>query len=130
MASVTKQAEVVDGSALEGGGQVVRASSALCAMGRRQLRIENIRGGRPKPGLAAQHLASLRLVAEASGASKLEGDFKGSLGCELTYEEQQQEIIPSSHMTADSGTAGSTMLMLQAVLPVCVGRRSKVELTL
>ena len=59
----------VDGSLLEGGGQIVRVAAALSAATGREVRVENVRAGRPKPGLAAQHLAGLRLVRDACGGS-------------------------------------------------------------
>ena len=59
----------VDGSLLEGGGQIVRVAAALSAATGREVRVENVRAGRPKPGLATQHLAGLRLVRDACGGT-------------------------------------------------------------
>ena len=76
----------------------------------RDVQIESIRGGRPKPGLAAQHVASLKLVADVTGAA-LTGAVKGSSTASL-------EFAAKPHATsflADAGTAGSTVLMLQSV---------------
>ncbi|EKU20089.1 endonuclease exonuclease phosphatase family, partial [Nannochloropsis gaditana CCMP526] len=44
----------VDGSLLEGGGQVLRTSLALSILLRKRLRISSIRSGRSKPGLQPQ----------------------------------------------------------------------------
>lgn len=60
---------VVDGSMLEGGGQILRVAAALSAVTGRATAIVNIRAGRPKPGLAAQHLAGLDLVRRISRGS-------------------------------------------------------------
>lgn len=38
------------------GGQVLRIALSLSALCKIPIEIENIRAGRPKPGLAAQHL--------------------------------------------------------------------------
>ncbi|NUQ39039.1 MAG: RNA 3'-phosphate cyclase, partial [Caldilineales bacterium] len=48
----------IDGSLGEGGGQVLRSSLTLSLLTGRPLRIERIRAGRKRPGLAAQHLAA------------------------------------------------------------------------
>ena len=53
----------IDGGQLEGGGQVVRVAMAISSVTRRTCTINNIRAGRPKPGLAAQHMAGVELVA-------------------------------------------------------------------
>ena len=52
----------IDGAALEGGGQIVRVAAALSAATRVPITIREIRANRPRPGLAAQHLAGLDLV--------------------------------------------------------------------
>ena len=62
---------VVDGSLLEGGGQIVRVAAALSAATRCPVRVDSVRTGRSKPGLAAQHLAGLRLVGEACGGGRI-----------------------------------------------------------
>ena len=54
---------VIDGGQLEGGGQVVRVAMAISSVTRRTCTVRNIRAGRPKPGLAAQHMAGVELVA-------------------------------------------------------------------
>ena len=71
---------VIDGGQLEGGGQVVRVAMAISSVTRRTCTINNIRAGRPKPGLAAQHMAGVELVAvlchgalKGTGATSEEG---------------------------------------------------------
>ena len=56
---------IVDGSTLEGGGQVVRCALSLAWLNRRQVTVHSIRAGRSNPGLGNQHLAGARLSAGA-----------------------------------------------------------------
>jgi len=109
----------IDGSHGEGGGQVVRTSLSLSALLGREVRIENIRAGRSQPGLAAQHLTSLRAAATVCGAT-VEGDRMGS---------QQLEFRPGEvrggRYQFKVGTAGAATLVLQTALPALLfGTRS------
>lgn len=102
----------IDGSFGEGGGQIVRSSLTLAAVLKKPVRITNIRARRPRPGLAAQHLAAARAVARVCGG-RIEGGKKGSP--ELLFEPGE---IRAGHYSREIGTAGSTTLILQTVLPV------------
>ncbi|GAB0495985.1 hypothetical protein MMPV_007295 [Pyropia vietnamensis] len=62
----------IDGAAGEGGGQVVRAALAYASTLRLPIAVHHIRGGRPSPGLAAQHVAGVMLVGELTGG-RLDG---------------------------------------------------------
>lgn len=101
----------IDGSQGEGGGQILRTTLALAIVSRRPVRITGIRAGRPKPGLMRQHLAAVKAAAEISSAH-VEGAEIGSR--ELVFE--PCEVRPRE-FTFAIGTAGSTMLVLQTVLP-------------
>ena len=105
---------VIDGSTLEGGGQVIRTALSLAWVQKsRPLRLHSIRAGRPKPGLANQHLMGARLAARLNGRT-LSGDAKGSQLLEAT----PQEIRPlPMSLEASSETGGATTLLLQASLP-------------
>jgi RNA 3'-terminal phosphate cyclase (ATP) len=101
----------IDGSQGEGGGQMVRSSLALSAMTGKPLRLQNIRGGRAKPGLLRQHLTGLEAMtaicnAEVSG---------GSLGSkELTF---CPSSIQGGRHSFQVGSAGSAVLVAQTILP-------------
>ena len=67
----------IDGSYLEGGGQILRTSLALSALTKKPIHIFNIRARRPTPGLKAQHLSVLLAIKELCNA-KLKGAKIGS----------------------------------------------------
>ena len=67
----------IDGNYGEGGGQILRSSLSLSAILGRPIRIENIRSGRKKPGLAAQHLTCVNAVAAITNA-EVKGSSLGS----------------------------------------------------
>ena len=101
----------IDGSQGEGGGQILRSSLALSLLTGRPLVIENIRSGRRKPGLMRQHLTAVRAAVEIS-SGEVEGDEIGSQLLRF----QPGEVCPGAYSFA-IGTAGSTTLVLQSVLP-------------
>lgn len=102
---------VIDGSQGEGGGQILRTALALSMVTGRSFRIERIRAGRSTPGLLRQHLTAVNAAAEVCGA-EINGAVQGS--GTLTF--QPRAIRPGDYRFA-IGTAGSTTLVLQAVLP-------------
>jgi RNA 3'-terminal phosphate cyclase (ATP) len=93
-----------------GGGQVVRTALALSALTGKSFRIKNIRAGRSKPGLKAQHLTGVKALQELCSAS-VEGLELGST--ELLF--MPRELKPKG-LKLDIGTAGSTTLLLQCLL--------------
>lgn len=101
----------LDGSRGEGGGQILRTSIALAMVTGTAVRIRNIRARRSKPGLMRQHLVAVQAAARIGGA-RVEGAEIGS--AMLTF--LPGEVKPGEHELA-VGTAGSTTLVLQTVLP-------------
>jgi RNA 3'-terminal phosphate cyclase (ATP) len=104
----------IDGSFGEGGGQIIRTSLALSIVTGKPFMIERIRAGRKKPGLLAQHLTSVRAAADVCHA-RVEGAAMGSQV--LRFE--PGNVVPGNY-TWNIGTAGSTTLVLQTVLPPLV----------
>ena len=109
----------IDGSYGEGGGQLVRTAVALSALTGRPLRLHNVRAGRARPGLAAQHLAAVRAVAALCDA-RCEG-LEPRAGA-FTFEPRSRPA--GGELRADVGTAGSVTLVLQALLPVLLAARA------
>ncbi|MGQ9590295.1 MAG: RNA 3'-terminal phosphate cyclase [Planctomycetota bacterium] len=101
----------IDGSAGEGGGQILRSALALSLLTGRPFRIEKIRAGRRKPGLLRQHLTAVEAAAAVGGA-RVEGAAIGS--SELRF--APHEVRAGEHRFS-VGTAGSATLVLETVLP-------------
>jgi len=57
--SSSMEQKIIDGSIMEGGGQILRISSALSAILGIPIKICNIRAGRSTPGLRPQHVTSM-----------------------------------------------------------------------
>lgn len=101
----------IDGSNGEGGGQILRTALGLSLATGQPFRISQIRARRAKPGLLRQHLTAVRAAVEVSDA-EAEGGQLGSR--ELVF--RPRAVKPGNyHFTV--GTAGSTTLVLQTVLP-------------
>ncbi|HIG98248.1 TPA: RNA 3'-terminal phosphate cyclase [Candidatus Woesearchaeota archaeon] len=100
----------IDGSYLEGGGQILRTSLALSCLTLQSFEIINIRKGRPNPGLQPQHLACIKALEEFCNASS-EGAEVGSQRVVFCPGKPQ-----SRPLSVDIGTAGSVTLLLQALL--------------
>lgn len=114
----------VDGSVLEGGGQILRNSLSYAAILGYPVRISQIRAKRKTPGLAAQHLESFKLVRDVSSA-QMEGDKVGS--CEVKFSPKK---LKQGSFSAQPNTAGSCALMIQAsLMPLAfAGGNSEVEM--
>lgn len=115
---------VIDGSTGEGGGQILRSALALSMATKIPFTLEKIRAGRSRPGLLRQHLTCVRAAATFSDAA-VTGDELGSTS--LTFR-------PGDVTHADAsfaiGSAGSTMLVLQTVLPPLLVTEGTSTLTL
>lgn len=114
----------LDGSQGEGGGQILRTSLALSMCLGKSFQIYNIRASRTKPGLQPQHLAAVRAAASIAKA-EVTGAELGS---------QQLNFVPQTVEGGEYrfaiGTAGSTTLLLQTLLPplICARQASHIVL--
>lgn len=104
----------IDGSAGEGGGQILRTSLALSLVTGKPFRIAGIRAGRQKPGLMRQHLTAVNAAFEIGGAA-VDGAEIGSQ--ELVF--NPSAVKPGEYRFA-VGTAGSATLVLQTILPALI----------
>jgi RNA 3'-terminal phosphate cyclase len=111
----------LDGSQGEGGGQILRTAVSLSHLFGTSLTIFKIRAGRPKPGLAAQHLAGINLVGAISNGSALIGNEIQST--ELKFTPGSIDTARGKYH-ADPKTAGSITLMLQIALPCLLLRQA------
>lgn len=107
----------IDGAHGEGGGQILRTALAFSALFRRPVRIENIRAGRRNPGLAAQHITSIRAAGEIC-AARIEGDVLGSQTLTFTPQAAVQSDVYHFDVAEarEGGSAGATSLVFQTVL--------------
>jgi RNA 3'-terminal phosphate cyclase (ATP) len=101
----------IDGSRGEGGGQIVRSSLALSMLTGKPVSIENMRARRDKSGLMRQHLTAVHAAAAICSA-EVSGAAIGSSKLDF----RPGRARPGAYRF-DVGSAGSTTLVLQTVLP-------------
>jgi RNA 3'-terminal phosphate cyclase (ATP) len=107
---------IIDGSHGEGGGQILRTALTLSAITGRPLTIARLRAGRPKPGLAAQHLTAVLSAAELCRA-EVSGATLGSetLSFRPTVPPQADDYLFDVAAAREGGSAGAATLVLQTV---------------
>ncbi|MGC8816957.1 MAG: RNA 3'-terminal phosphate cyclase [Candidatus Hadarchaeum sp.] len=112
----------IDGSMGEGGGAVLRTALALGAVSGRPVHIFNIRARREKAGLQLQHLRGVEALAKICGA-EVRGAALNST--ELTFIPGQ---IQGGRYHVDIGTAGSTTLIMQIIMPAAAFANGPLEI--
>jgi RNA 3'-terminal phosphate cyclase (ATP) len=116
---------IIDGSKGEGGGQILRSSLALSLVTGTPLKVHSIRAKRSRPGLMRQHLTAVRAAAEV-GRAEVTGAEIGSR--EIVFR-PQKKADPGAY-TFNVGSAGSTTLVLQTVLPALITAAGPSQITL
>lgn len=101
----------IDGSKGEGGGQMLRSSLALAICTQQPFRITNIRANRDKPGLLRQHLTAVKAAGEICNGELIGAEIASR---ELTFKPGR---LKGGNYSFAIGTAGSSTLVLQTVLP-------------
>lgn len=114
----------IDGSHGEGGGQILRTALSLSAITGIPFSLDSIRAGRKSPGLMRQHLACVRAVSQVCSAH-----VKGAI-LRSTCLDFYPGPIGHSHGVFEIGSAGSTGLLLQTLLPVLLHGDAESEITL
>jgi RNA 3'-terminal phosphate cyclase (ATP) len=115
---------VIDGALGHGGGQLLRSALALSMATGRGFEMTAIRAARKKPGLMRQHLTCVRAAAAVCGATAL-GAALGSTT--LTF---SPGPVMAGAYRFDIGSAGGTMLVLQALLPALARLEAPSTITL
>ncbi len=91
---------------------MLRTALTLSAVTGQNFRMENIRGNRKNPGLKNQHMECVKAAKRLCDA-KVEGLEKGSEKIVFKSGKYRNESF-----TVNIGTAGSTTLLLDTVLPI------------
>ena len=102
---------IIDGAEGEGGGQVLRTALSLALVTGTPFRIENIRANRSRPGVMRQHATAVE-AACAIGGTECEELAVGASALSFA----PGRLQPGEHHFS-VGTAGSTSLVLQTLLP-------------
>jgi RNA 3'-phosphate cyclase len=105
---------VLDGAYGEGGGQVLRTALLLSLLTDQPFRIENIRQGRPQPGLKPQHSHILKALLQISKA-QVDNLQPGAMTLHFF-----PGLLRSGAYQIDIGTAGAIPLFLQTILPAAM----------
>ncbi|MCU4576507.1 RNA 3'-terminal phosphate cyclase [Acinetobacter courvalinii] len=114
----------IDGSQGEGGGQILRTALALSMITGQAFELINIRAGRKKPGLMRQHLVCVQASQHISQAYVQGAELHSQ---RLFFAPQH---VQSGKYQFQIGSAGSTTLVLQTLLPALLLQNKASELTI
>jgi RNA 3'-phosphate cyclase len=106
----------IDGTVLEGGGQILRSAIAFSAVLQEPVIVKRIRAKRKNPGLRPQHLQGLLALQKLTDAD-VKGGHVGS--GEITFSPKTRR---GGEINVEIGTAGAISLILQTLMfvtPFC-----------
>ncbi|AQL42657.1 RNA 3'-terminal-phosphate cyclase [Halorientalis sp. IM1011] len=106
----------------DAGGGYLRTALALSVLTDRPVRVANVRGDRPEPGLKPQHAAAVEAVAEVCDAT-VTGTEHGATT--VTFEPGG---APGGVASVDVGTAGSVTLVFDTVVPLAMAADAPIRL--
>ena len=112
----------IDGK--EGGGQILRTALSLSMITGKGFHMQNIRGKRSKDGLMRQHLTCVKAATTICDAA-VDGDVIRST--ELLFSPDQ---VKAGSYTFRIGSAGSTTLLFQTLLPALIHAEGRSSLRL
>jgi RNA 3'-terminal phosphate cyclase (ATP) len=103
--------DMIELDGAHGGGQLLRTALSLSLCTGTGFTMQQIRAPRPRPGLMRQHLTAVRAATQISNA-RVHGAELGA----ATLRFEPGAVMPGEYRFA-TGSAGSTTLVLQTVLP-------------
>ena len=107
----------IDGSILEGGGQILRISISLSYLLGIPIKIHSIRSKRDNPGLQRQHLACTQFIVNLYNSEDYTGLSLNSSQISLVPTKLQIKKNNDENIKCSLNSAGSIGLMIQELLP-------------
>ena len=107
----------IDGSILEGGGQILRISISMSYLLDIPIKIRNIRSKRDNPGLQKQHLTCTKFITSLYNSKDISGLQLNSKEISLVPTELIIKQEKSEEIKCILNSAGSIGLMIQQLLP-------------
>ena len=114
----------LDGGHGEGGGQILRTALVLSLLTGQAFAMENVRRGRPNPGLKPQHLHILKALQYLT-ESRVDGVAPGAMRLRF-----YPGPIRGGRHHVEIGTAGAIPLVLQTLVPVSIFAQEAVYFTI
>ena len=108
---------IIDGSILEGGGQILRIAISLSYLLGVPIKINNIRAKRDNPGLQRQHLACTKFITSLYNSTDYTGLSLNSKEISLVPTELKIKKENNENIKCILNSAGSVGLMIQELLP-------------